>query len=545
MLSNTGLWILFIAWSLFVSNLWLPRNWGFYGTDDWDLTYSTFEVARKSLVEYGQWPHFNPYLAFGSDLDANPQATHASIFFIPVYLFGTFYGYKLSILLSIIIGCWGCMKLFGLLNKDKLINLCATFIFAGSAYFSRHIFYAGHSNVMYFYFLPWVFYHLQLFRRDNTLGSAVWAVLMLTQMISGGAPFVFIASVLLICLWLIGLLWIEKTGISVLLKFAVIIAFAVGLSLWKLVPVWQFWHTNPRLVTDDSGINLLVWLQALCDFPTDTRTPHEWHEFAMGFSLVAIAIIIFHIHKIRQWKKWIWLLLLLIWIGIGNMPPYINPWYALHHHFPIFDSLRAPYRFGILVVFILCLSIVISLNNTDYKKLIYCILIGISLTQTLSYNAVSHQIVSSPRIEELQAKISDDRIGQTPIKLDESLKQQYIAVKNDYFVMNAYEPLNLDPVRDSMNEFITGASALFSPNRLAMVAKDSTIRVCVRYSDNWHLNGKGKMVNDKGLITIQDAEGRLLLYYENPFAKKGLLMSIWALGILIISCSLYQRFGKL
>lgn len=544
LLSNTGLWILFIAWSLFVSNLWLPRNWGFYGTDDWDLTYSTFEVARKSLAEYGQWPHFNPYLAFGSDLDANPQATHASIFFIPVYLFGTFYGYKLAILMAMIIGCWGCMKLFSLLNRDKLVNLCATLIFAGSAYFSRHIFEAGHSNVLYFYFVPWLFYHLQLFRQDRRTRNGVWAVLILFQMISGGAPFVFIASVVLICLWLAGLFWIEKAGVSVLVKFALVITFGVGLSLWKIFPVLNFWHTNPRLVMDDSGINPLIWLQALCDFPTDTRTPHQWHEFAMGLSLVVIAIIIYQISEIRQWKKWIVLLLVVIWISMGNIPPYVNPWYALHHYFPVFDSLRAPYRFGILVVFVLVVSLVKSLHNFDYKRLIYFILIGITLTQAISFNAISHKIIFSPQIGDLQASIPDDRTGQTPVKLDAGLKQQYVAVKNDYFVLNAYEPLHLDLVRDSMHEFVTGAAALFSPNKIALMAKDSTIKLCMRYSDNWHISGQGRLMNERGLLTIEDASGRIMLYYENPDTRKGLLMSIWALGILIISCSLYERFGK-
>ena len=35
---SRNIWILFIAWILFASNLWLPRNWGFYGEGDWDLT---------------------------------------------------------------------------------------------------------------------------------------------------------------------------------------------------------------------------------------------------------------------------------------------------------------------------------------------------------------------------------------------------------------------------------------------------------------------------------------------------------------------------
>ena len=84
---SRNIWILFIAWILFASNLWLPRNWGFYGEGDWDLTYSTFEVARINIIEYGEWPSYQGFLSFGSDLDANPQSVGASIFLIPILFY--------------------------------------------------------------------------------------------------------------------------------------------------------------------------------------------------------------------------------------------------------------------------------------------------------------------------------------------------------------------------------------------------------------------------------------------------------------------------
>ncbi len=542
-LSNTGLWFVFITWTLFISNLWLPRNWGFYGTDDWDLTYSTFEVARKSIVEYGQWPSFNPYCSFGSDLDANPQATHASIFFIPVLLFGTFYGYKLSILLAIIIGCWGAYKLFSSLTQDKFVALCMSLIFCGCAYFSRHIFQAGHSNTLYFYLLPWLMYFLNRLRSGEKFTDFLWAVLILCQTIIGGAPFVFIASVLLIFLWSIGLIWIEKTRLKPILLFGSIILLSLGLAFWKIWPAMQFWNDMPRLANDETGINLLIWLQALGDIETDTRTYHGWHEFAMGFSLVMAGITLYYFKHVNNGKKWLVLCLFIFWLSIGNMPAYFNPWYILNHYIPVFTSLRSPYRFGILIVFILSVAFLKSINNITDKQFIYIVLIYTVLTQTLSYNAISKKIIGSPRLESFRQDLNRDI---KPIRMNESEKQsQFILIRNNYLLQNSYEPLFLSKVTDSMNTFVKGGELLtFTPHNITINSSDTEVYVNIRHSENWHLSGHGNLENKNGLIHVKNASGKLNLAYKNHDLNQGLIVSMISVNIFILTSIFLFRKRK-
>jgi hypothetical protein len=536
-LSNTGLWLIFILWTLFISNLWLPRNWGFYGTDDWDLTYSTFEVARKSVVEFGQWPSYNIYCAFGSDLDANPQATHASIFFIPVLLFGTFYGYKLSILLAILIGCWGAFKLFKTIQPDKVLSVCMALVFVGCSYFSRHIFQAGHSNMMYFYLLPWLAFFLNRLLDSHKFLDFLWPVLILFQTIVGGAPFVFVVFSLFMALWGIGLVWIDKRTLKTVSIFIWIILFGIGLASWKIWPVLQYWEFMPRLVKDESGINLLIWLQALCDFETDTRTHHKWHEFTMGFSLILVIISLYYFPRFQNGSKWLLLFLVVFWLSFGNMPPYLNPWYLLNHYVPVFTSLRAPYRFGILVVFILCIVSLKSFKFIQDKQLLYMILVGITLTQTLNYNSISKKIIGSPRLEYFK---TTQAAALQPMKmtLDEEFFQ-FIYLKQNRLIQNAYEPLYLSKVSDSMDQFIEGGKLVnFTPKKCRIQAIDDEISVCIRFHKNWHLKGIGAIEEKDGLIHIRNAAGEIELFYQNQDVKHGLMASA-AFMILFIGSSFW------
>jgi len=390
--SKTGnIWILFIAWILFASNLWLPRNWGFYGTADWDLTYSTFEVARINIIEYREWPSYQANLAFGSDLDANPQAVSGSIFLIPVLLFGTFYGYKLSILLAMLIGLWGSFKLFKLYSSDSFIPFSMSIIFVGAPYFSRHIFEAGHSNFLFFYFVPWIFFHLENFKNRGKHKYLIYITLLLAMPISGGAPLVTIIASAGLFLLSLGYFLIDKKGAKFISGVITAISFALIINAWKILPAIEHWAQSPRLTKDESGINFLVYLQTLCDFQTDTKTPHQWHEFAVGFPMILIVLSCYKLFKINNIKYWLILCLPIFWIGLGNSPNYINPWYFLNHYVPIFSSLRAPYRIGILSLLILCILFLKTYNKYNYKELIYLTLVSCILTQTLSFNSISNK----------------------------------------------------------------------------------------------------------------------------------------------------------
>lgn len=532
--------ILFLCWALFVTDLWLPRNWGFYGNGDWDLTYSTFELARISVLKYSEWPSYQPYLAFGSDLNANPQAVHVSLFFIPVLLFGSFYGYKASILIALLFGLFGSRRLFISIGANHLTAFLMALVFTGAPYFSRHVFEAGHSNFLYVLFLPWLLFHLNSFRINGKKQHAVWSVLLLTQPIAGGAPLVFIFSVFLITLWIAGLM-LSKTGnfrtIAAFLLFALL---AVLINAWKILPVMDLWKNSPRLVSDDSGINLLVWLNSLMDFKTDTRTAHGWHEFAIGFPAVLLAITIYYFKRLNHYKIWLLMFIPLFWISLGNFPFYFNPWYLFHHYFPFFNSLRAPYRFGGLSLLVFCIAYVRIHHFTKDNSLIYIILIVSALSQTLSFNAISRQLVHGPRIEDIkQEKHSVLEVVNNAASQE---KKQYLLLKQEAIIQNAYEPLHLKPVTDSLKSFIEGGQIIkFSPEKITIRSTDSVLKTSLRYSPYWQIKGSGAIGEQNGLLCISGAKGDLELQYINPEFRKGVIISSISLLISILFAFLYRR----
>lgn len=520
----TVLWALFIGWTLFVTGFWLPRNWGFYGTGDWDLTYSTFEVARISMAEYGIWPSYQPFLAFGSDLNANPQSVHASLFFIPVLLFGTFYGYKISILAAILIGLFGAFRLFRRAGADHVISAGSAMVFCGAAYFSRHIFEAGHSNFLYLYYLPFFVLSLWNLGMHPSFRQGLTALFLMVQPLAGGAPLVFIMFSGIALLMGAGMVWIQKKQAVILLYYLLILLASALLCSWKLLPMAEQWSSFPRLVQDNSGISPLLWLQAIGDFKTDTRTPHDWHEIAIGFPYILLLLGLYRLRSVPDFRKWLLLGIPFIWLGLGNTPAYINPWYLLHHGLPVFDGLRAPYRFGIITLFLCSLLFVLVEKYYNNKQLIYIILIASVLSQTLSYNAISGQLVYSKRLSENRVRYTT---GIQPVVLKQaSQENQYENLSSGHLILNAYEPQHLSPVSDSLETFVSGGSLLaFTPEHIRLRASDSTLKLCLRYSPYWQLKGQGLLTNSNGLLAVANASGIVELQYINPAFYRGLRIS--------------------
>ncbi len=542
-ISNAFLWVIFILWSLFVSNLWLPRNWGFYGHHDWDLTYSTFEAARKCIVEFHQFPTYNPYSSFGTDFWSNPQSVHLSMYLIPVLLFGTFYGYKVSIIAGILIGLWGSYKLFFTFNKQASTSVVLSFLFVGSAYFSRHVFEAGHSNVLFYYLLPYslLFFH-QIIHKKN-LWSYIKFTLILVQIIIGGAPFVFISIAILLGLWIIGISISQKQfKLNYAFIFISTMLLSIGLSMFKLYPVIQHWSDYPRLVKEDSGISLLTWFQSLADFNTDTRTWHDWFEFSLGINLSLFVLFIYFFKQLNHGKLWLIMAIPLVWICLGNSPNIVNPWYFLNEYVPVFKSLRAPYRFGILVVFSFYLALSFILKNTQHIKWVNLLLFVVLLSQTLHYNSVSKCMVNGPRIEEKQISMLDKNQPKPKVLSQKDYRNQFRYVKANYMVLNAYEPMQLHSVHDTLNQLVTGAKVIkFLPNYLKLELIDSISFINYRYSSNWKIkSGKAMLKEDNGLTKVLKNDHTIELQYTNNEVKVGVFYTLIALILLVITFFVYK-----
>lgn len=537
--SQKGLWILFTTWALFITQLWLPRVWSFFGSNDWDLTYSMFEVARKSLVDYMQWPQHNPWMAFGSDLNANPQAGHISIFFIPILLFGTFYGYKLSILMAVIIGAVGSEKFFSSLNKNKATSICGAMLFCAATYFSSHIFIAGHSNTLYIYLLPWLAFAFIKLRVKYSLKYFLWGVALLAQMIAGGAPVVFIISSAFLFFWALGEWWIYKNH-SLSFYFIALIISSVLLTLWKIIPAMDLWAQTPRLVTDDSGINILQWLQSLAGYHFRTGTWHGTFEYSLGFSLVFLGVILTYRNTIKGFWQWCLLGLFLVWFCMGNSPYYANPWYWINHYIPPFTSIRAPSRFGIVIVFTLVTALVFVLNQISDKKLLYGIIIAGVFSQSLAFLADASHIKDSRLFLPDISGVQNRKIPESVITKN---GHSFEAILQNKSVMNAYEPLELQPVKDTIFNFIKGGNIVhFSPNKYTIKATESMVLLNLRHSPFWKISDNTPVFSHRGLLAFQGKTNRTyILEYNNRKVYIGCIAALLFIPFVLLSHIIFKR----
>jgi hypothetical protein len=531
-LGNKFLLNLFIIlWLLFITNLWLPRNWGFYGNNDWSLTYSTFEIAYNSIVKHHQWPSYNPYLAFGSDLDANPQAVHAGFLMIPVLLFGSFYGYKLSILLALFIGVHGFRKLLISIGIGQKESFLLSLFFCSSSFFGQHIMHAGHSNFLHLYLIPYLFYFLNRFNSTGAFKHLILPSLIMSQMITGGAPIAFIITNICLICWCIYLLLIEKQKLLKTLNIYLSVLFALGISAWKIVAVMNFWQTYPRLSEDISAINPLIWLHALGDFQTDTGTPHDWHEISMGLGYLILIYTLVHIKLLKGFKVWLILFGLIFWLSLGNVPNGFNPWYFLNHHVPIFESLRAPSRFGFVLLFGMCLGFAKLLKLDTHKKLINIILISITLSNTLNYNSISRNLVFSQNKNDCK----EEKFQQMEIvKTEFNSVADYRAIKNEAMVVNAYEPLYLSEVNDTLEQFVIGANVIqFTPNKLSLKSTDTLVQLNLRFDEHWY-SEQAKTENQKGRLNLKTEKGlEIILQRHTRISRNSVILSVLSLLLLI------------
>src|SRR3989344_927551 len=76
------------------------RRLKYFGTADFDQHVAWGEAARISILNYFQFPHFNPWNCGGVGLFSNYQSRFISPFFMLELIFGSNVGLKLSFIIA-------------------------------------------------------------------------------------------------------------------------------------------------------------------------------------------------------------------------------------------------------------------------------------------------------------------------------------------------------------------------------------------------------------------------------------------------------------
>ncbi|MEE2702639.1 MAG: hypothetical protein VX614_01320 [Myxococcota bacterium] len=327
-------------------------RWGFW---DWDIFETIIEVARKSVVEYGQAPAWNPYLRGGHSLATHSLLPLASPAFLGVLLFGTIPGIKLWIVVRQFLMLGGAYLLARRLSLGRLGAWTVAILFGLSSGYAQRVAH-GHWNLQAFAFLPLlIFAGLEAIRPDRprrraiALGGGLLALMFLD-----GGPYTLVMGGL-------GLAVPAAIGArrrhwkATITGLAGIAALAISLSAVKGIPLIEARDElrPPHLTTPGDFYDrnfsptLGTFLHtALLDRAQSSR-PGRFATFHINVGSyvgpLGLALIIFGGLATPLGRRALLFALPVLWVCLGSSAP-INLWEALRG-LPVVDRMIVPSKF--------------------------------------------------------------------------------------------------------------------------------------------------------------------------------------------------------
>lgn len=270
---------------------------------DPDAFFQMYEAFRKSVLEYGQLPLWNPWMSGGAPLLADPQFGLISLQSPLVLAFGTVLGWKLAVLGYLLAGFWGARRLLRrgfAVGPFRASALAYVWTF-GSAITSRII--GGHYTFLVAEFLPWVAY---LYLRRHRGRNWIWLGLLLSLMIWSAAHYMSlmilgVTGVLFaagIARNLIRFGWKRGLARSLpdLLVGGKVLALVLALSAYRLIVVFDYFREfSPirepeRTIGVGNALRGLFWPDQYFQFPTSL--PWGWTEISAYFGLGLLAAVL-------------------------------------------------------------------------------------------------------------------------------------------------------------------------------------------------------------------------------------------------------------
>jgi len=151
---------------------------------DADYLMQTVEAARQTILEYHQFPWWNPWVSGGVPLFANPQFGLLSLPTLCGLLFGSIVGYKIALVLYLILGFWGMYFLLTRCFKTPIVTATLLgYIWTFGGYFAYRA--AGHYTFFTIEFFPLLL--LLFLRRNDIRFGWAWFGLALGLMINAAA----------------------------------------------------------------------------------------------------------------------------------------------------------------------------------------------------------------------------------------------------------------------------------------------------------------------------------------------------------------------
>ena len=333
-------------------------QWGRYGFGDWGYFHHLDAVARRTILDFGELPEWNPYSCGGNVLAANTQAHVWSPWLVFPLLLGPADGEKVAVFLHALISALGMWALLGAMGVRGAGRFLGTVLWTCSGFFGHQVS-GGHVWAWPFYYLPLVL--LFFFRGCHELRWASLAGLFWGLMAMEGGVYPAPYTALLLGLAALALLlgWTPLEGRSRAAPWRPLAALGVAAVFFflvaaiKLLPDLAHMSAHPRTVVDYDRFPAALLLDTFVgrsrDWGWDRPWFHNyrwWGEYGNYVGWATLALVAGAVaFRFRRARVPLLLLSLALTLVLGHLGPG-TPWDALHR-LPVFKNLRVPSRFTV------------------------------------------------------------------------------------------------------------------------------------------------------------------------------------------------------
>jgi arylsulfatase len=329
-----------------------------FGIWDWDYHCSLLEAARKTILEYGQWPLWNPWLGGGHSLAGHPHTRTASPSFIPVLVLGTLPGVKLDILLYMLVDQIGTAYLLRRLGSGWIGACLGALVASWGGCYAMHLTH-GHVEWMAYSWVPWILASLEAAVRTRRLGAllAAGAFAGLTWM--DGGPYQLGFVPIFVAMWAVVTAAAERSLRPLGLALGAG-GLGVLLAAIKIFPVVAFGQAFPRATPPENhyfgapfAIDTAATLWQMLLSRAQDHDPSAWMPFRInvgayvGWLPLFLALLGLALCP-RRGLRWLALLLGSLVIALSATLP-VNVWTTLHE-LPGYSSMKIAARFNVFVL---------------------------------------------------------------------------------------------------------------------------------------------------------------------------------------------------
>lgn len=536
------------------------KNVGNWGIRDWDLFATLQAAAVRSIVEYHQFPFWNPYIGGGNILFAHPEVSVLNPLFALQLVFGSLIGLKLQILAVYFIGLIGTYKMARQFGISRQAAYLTPVVFMLSSYMILHVA-AGHIPFHFFSALPWLifFYKRSLNRPVHILSAGGVVAFMILG--SGAAVPLLFSSFFLFLFSLFDMGGERKF-------WPPVFALAAGLSgiLFAAVKFFPMVDYLLRYPWIPEGTVRTTPLSALFDMffnlNQSVYADHVrgyvwgWHEYGAFIGPIAAALaLVAVIGNFRKARPFLVLTVVSLLLILGSFWPPFSLWDMLHR-LPGFESIRVPSRFSILAVF--CLA-VLSSQGADYllaivksrRWILSCSLFAAILSLNL--------YVCLPILGEAFTRLPENpvRRGEFRQTVGDPNRMYTAFLANEGTIragwVSAYRiGRGIMGMGDRVEEWYSPNNAVriinrkFSPNRLTFdlaSEQGGSLIISQGYDIGWQALDGRKLTQVSELISFQvkPGERHVELYYYPRFFLLGLWVSVLSVGLTISGLFLRRR----